>query len=521
MNSLVKSIMVTTLSAVVMLPTTSLAQEDAKQGIDSNSMKNEMVEEASKDVDLNVIDEREIIVKPKAQHSVSLAKYDVQKKKTEPELADLGLSVVKVSPSKSYEATLHELQRDKAIEYAEPNYVRKEAGGVAARVNDPNFYRQYDLKQINWSSRYVPKSKPITVAVLDCGVIRNHPDLKGKILKGKDYIGTEMTCGHGTRVSGVIAATYNNGIGLSGMNNNVRILPIRASQATSFRSTTIAAGVRYAVKHGAKIINMSFAERKFSRTEADALSYAYNKGVILIASAGNHPNRPVEYPAAYPEVIAVAATQKGSKLSRSTHGKAIDLAAPGKDIFLTDKDRGYAVSSGTSYSAPLTSGLASILLSRHPSLTPPEVEYLMEKGGYIPKAYRTKSGLTHTYGYGEIDVAKAIKAKLPASLSNDVGDSKKRSKEIQLNTTYRNKYDLPGDHDVYKLKLPTSQKVKIEVSQASVMDPVINVNGKIYDRRGPGRNEVARLSLKAGTNYITITEGNSHWSPKSYTLTVK
>ncbi|EIT86732.1 peptidase S8 and S53 subtilisin kexin sedolisin [Fictibacillus macauensis ZFHKF-1] len=481
------------------------------------SLQPHLFKKATKSIDMDLVADREIIVKVKKGKHVSFKRYGVKEQSHSPELNKIGIRIVRVSKHKNYEKTLRALQKDRAVVYAEPNYIRR--ASEETQPNDPLYKDQYALSQIKWSPTLVPESmSPVTVAVIDCGVDGSHPELAGKVLEGKDFIGTKLSNAHGTRVSGVIAATYNNKLGISGMNNNVRILPVRIGEAYTFETAEVAAGIMYAADHGANIINMSFAERKMNETEYDAILYAYQKGITLIAASGNYADRPVEYPAAYPEVIAVAATQKGSELSEATtKGKEIDLAAPGKKILLTTMGGGYATSSGTSYSSPTVAGLASMLLSKQQQLTPSEVEYLMEKGAYTPAAYQTSTGLTPTYGYGEINVPDTMNAQLP-SLSDDVPSSPEQAQELTLGRPFRNKFDLPNDRDVYRLDVPKRKTVKIEVFPVPGMDPVLEIDGITYQASGSNESEVAEISLEAGKHTITVKENNGHWSEKKYMI---
>ncbi|EIT84356.1 peptidase S8 and S53 subtilisin kexin sedolisin [Fictibacillus macauensis ZFHKF-1] len=484
-------------------------------------MPENVFKETNEAVPMNLVLKREIIVRVKDHHSFSFSSYGLQEKRQPKELAKTNVRIASVPAKTNFQKTVNALQKNDAIQYAEPNYIRKKT--ETASANDALFAKQYALKRLNWSPSFAKSTRtPVTVAILDCGVRADHPDMKGKVIEGVDYKKAKKFGVHGTRVAGVIAATINNKIGISGINDNVRIMPVRLGDNEVFDSNMIAAGIHYAVDHGAKIINMSFAERVVSKTEYDAILYAYRKGVTVVAASGNEYPQEVKYPAAYPEVIAASATNNRSEpASFTTRGKEIDLAAPGVDIWTTDHGKGndYAVSSGTSYSSPMIAGLASLLIGRNPSLTPPQVEYLMEKSAYTPKAHRNSEHYTHEYGYGEIDIGPAMSATLP-SFADDVSDTQAQAKAIKVGQSYTSKYDLPSDRDTYKLQLTGAKAVHIDVSAVKAIDPVIEVNGKKYDVRGPGRNEMVDVTLKSGTNYITIYENNSHWSESPYTLSI-
>jgi subtilisin family serine protease len=189
----------------------------------------------------------------------------------------------------------------------------------------------------------------------------------------------EDEMGHGTSVSGIIAATADNGIGIAGVAPGCRVMVLRAFDARGYGAESdVSRALAYAVANGAHVINMSFGDVVYSRVLRDVIRYAYARGVVMVASAGNSQSAELHYPSAYSETISVSATTSGDNLAGfSNFGQTIDLAAPGADIVTTDLDGRYSSFYGTSASAPFVSAVAALLLSRDDRLTPEEVRGIL------------------------------------------------------------------------------------------------------------------------------------------------
>ena len=280
----------------------------------------------------------------------------------------------------------------------------------AATPNDPSLNKQYAVENMELIKAWdiATGSDQVVVAVIDSGIDSTHEDLKNNIWtnpfeipsNGIDddnngYIDdisgwnfqdsnndTSDYMGHGNIVAGVIAAEGNNGLGVAGVSWNAKLMPLRIYQKEDPDENQIASAIRYAVDNGAQVINGSLAGRTYSQKVFDALSYANEKGVLYVGSAGNYGTdndaTPV-YPASYdlPNVISVAATDENDDLatfqfgSSSCYGETtVHVAAPGKNIYSTGTlsafggDTTYSSNSGTSLSAPQVSGLAALLLAQ-------------------------------------------------------------------------------------------------------------------------------------------------------------
>lgn len=350
------------------------------------------------------------------------------------------------------------------------NYCRDEQ----ASANDPYFAGAGSWEQTyddQWAIKRVglkdgagsawdmlgPDPQPVTIAVIDTGLDWNHLDFSwsniwtngGEIPDNgidddgngfvDDIIGWNFYDqsnnpwdhnGHGTIVSGIIAADHNNGIGIAGINPHARIMVLRALNSFGHsRASYLAAAIVYAADNGARIINMSVGGKETTDIETEAVEYARKKGVLIIAASGNEGINVDEWGiAGLDNVITVAATGMDDKRTIfSNWGRAVDIAAPGMDILSlrarrTDTmldipgvkyvagaayvgiDKRYYRASGTSFSAPIVAGVASLLLSKDPSLTPDEVRrMLLNSARDIDIA-----GVDQYSGYGLVDARAAL-----------------------------------------------------------------------------------------------------------------
>ncbi|EMY34119.1 peptidase S8/S53 subtilisin kexin sedolisin [Arthrobacter crystallopoietes BAB-32] len=226
----------------------------------------------------------------------------------------------------------------------------------------------------------------IKVAVLDSGIASDNPDITPKVVARANFsngVAGEDNYGHGTHVAGIVAAAHNTE-GVAGVCPDCTILDGKVLNDSGVSSTSgIANALNWAVNNGAKVINMSIGQRTSSRTLETAVNNAWNKGAVLVAAAGNTGSQSKIYPAAYPNVIAVAATDNNdAKASFSTYGaKWVDVAAPGVNVYSTfpnhdfvlakqyNRSWGYDVGNGTSMSSPIVAGAAALAWSSHPGAT--------------------------------------------------------------------------------------------------------------------------------------------------------
>ncbi|MER6333600.1 type VII secretion-associated serine protease mycosin [Streptomyces sp. NPDC014983] len=275
------------------------------------------------------------------------------------------------------------------------------------------------------------KGQGVTVAVLDTGVQEDHPDLVGNVLPAKDMIGFgarpgDRTWGrHGTAMAGIIAG-HGHGPGGSdgvmGVAPEARILPVRViledsdparARARTTRGTALADGIRWAADHGADVINLSLGDDSASAHpeagEDEAVQYALKKGVVVVASAGNGGDKGdhVSYPAAYPGVlVATAVDRYGTRASFSTRRWYAAVSAPGVDVVIADPDHKYYEGWGTSAASAFVSGVAALIKSAHPGLSPARIKTLLEDTADDPPA----GGRDDSRGFGTVDPVAALKA---------------------------------------------------------------------------------------------------------------
>lgn len=296
--------------------------------------------------------------------------------------------------------------------------------------NDPLFWKQWGIQKIEildaWS--YTQGSSDIVIAVIDSGVDYTHVDLgSGKTLTDNDmdYVNDNDDAmddnGHGTHVAGIIAANTNNGQGIAGICPQCRILPLKTLNA-ALRSfpADVASAIRYATDQGAKVINLSQGSDSCNPEEAEAVNYAYERNVVLVAAAGNAcPVRvalgqetfTVAYPAQFERVIAVGATNLfDQRYIESKYGPELDISAPGEvaggivGILSTDLGGGYVRRDGTSFASPMAAGVAGLLLSQNPSLTPAQVKRILE----LSADDIGSPGWDKETGWGRLNARKAL-----------------------------------------------------------------------------------------------------------------
>jgi thermitase len=259
-------------------------------------------------------------------------------------------------------------KRNASVQYAEPEYV---ASAVAA-PNDPYFTGgfQWNLAKVQASSAWdvTTGSPSVVVAILDTGVDLSHPDLQGKVVASVNFTDSSTASdvnGHGTHVAGIVGAATNNGQGVAGLGYNTSVMNVKVMGDNGTGSFfAVAQGVVWAADHGARVVNMSLGAEFGNATLEDAVNYAWGKGVVVVAAAGNGGSSTPFYPAAYANVIAVASTDMFDKLAPlSDYGDWVDVAAPGGNIYSTLPNNNYASLSGTSMASPHVAGLAGLVFA--------------------------------------------------------------------------------------------------------------------------------------------------------------
>ena len=306
------------------------------------------------------------------------------------------------------------------VVYAQPNYLFTHH----QVPNDPRYGDQSGLQTLGWEALYRSigsAKKQIIVAIIDSGVDYDHEDLRDNIwhnaaevngapgvddddngyvddVRGWDFTHAPGVPGlgdyldrdndpqdessHGTHAAGIVAAVRNNNAGIVGIAPDAQIMALRAGLSRLegggfLEEDDLAAAILYAVENGAHVINMSWGGPERTFFLGDAIQYAHAQGVVLVASAGNSGDE-MGYPAGNHHTIAVGATDHTDyRADFSSTGAVLDLVAPGVSVFSTRRNNSYARRSGTSFSAPHISGLAALILSRRPDLSPESVRGLL------------------------------------------------------------------------------------------------------------------------------------------------
>lgn len=336
-------------------------------------------------------------------------------------------------PKGQVDAILNEMKKDNLIEEAEPDYINQ----ASFVPNDPSLNFQWGLRNtgqtikgqkgtpdtdINAESAWdVTKGSGVKIAILDSGIDTDHPDFSSKIIAHKDFIGTGIDdqYGHGTHVAGIAAASTNNSIGISGTCPACGLIIGKVlNDNGSGPDSVIIQGIIWASDQGAKVINMSFTGAGNSTAKQDAIDYAWNKGAVLVAAAGNNSDTNKAYPAANNRVIAVAAIDNNDQIaSFSNYGTWVDVAAPGKAIYSSLPTHAYNMQlnspglllnydylNGTSMASPMVSGVVALIWTSSYGTSNAEV---------VQRLYSTADKISGTgiyWLYGRVNAGMAVSA---------------------------------------------------------------------------------------------------------------
>ncbi|MFB9414549.1 S8 family serine peptidase [Dactylosporangium matsuzakiense] len=456
-----------------------------------------------------------------------------------------GTRFVRVTGQAAAPDLLHALSQDPAVAAVSLDYKRR-----ASKVpNDPLYVSNqvaylHEIQLDSAWNRSIGSTDQV-IAVIDSGVDGTHPDLAGRVLAGYNAITNTGTAvgansddnGHGTMVSGVAAANTDNGIGIAGVAWNARVMPVKVlDSAGTGNDSDIAEGITWAADHGAKIINLSLGGPGDSAVLHDAVTYATNKGAILVVAAGNTGDGTVQYPAAYPEVLAVAATDSSARISDfSTRGDWVDVAAPGFRIVSTGPNHNYYFASGTSFAAPMVSGVAALMRANNPALTPAQLTATIRA-----KAQEAgPRGLDPYYGTGVLDASASVGGVIHGGSfpvfplgANEPNDVPARATAFTNSVT--GTIAVEGDVDWYRFDNATARSVAVRVTPPAYdsawsrnLDPVVEVYDQdlrlvgAADDGAAGDPENVNLSLGVGAYYVAVRNYNGSADDfRTYTLAV-
>lgn len=355
----------------------------------------------------------QILVKPKARladadFSKRLVAHGAAYRKT---LQHMNVSVLNV-PENQIEAVLNALRNDPEIEFAERDGVARAAflPNDAYVASGDEWHLQRIQAPQAWD--YSAGAPGTIIAILDSGINSAHPDLAGRVLPGYDFVSNDSDpaddFGHGTAVAGTAVAAGNNNIGVAGVAFSCVVLPVKVVDSSGFASySCVAQGIKYAVDHGARIINLSIAGDTPSSTLQSAIDYAWSNNVVVVAAAGNNGNSTPHYPAACTHVVGVSATEPDDTLATfSSYGSFVELSAPGDNIWTTQRDLAnpYGAWRGTSFASPIVAGTAALIATANPTLSNTQIVSLLEMGaddlgmvGYDP-----------SFGFGRVNASHSV-----------------------------------------------------------------------------------------------------------------
>jgi len=358
-----------------------------------------------------------------------------------------------VKTEKIQESKFREIQRKGKILHFQKNNILK----INSIPNDSLYHKQWYHRKIkakkSWQN-FVPQEK-IILTVIDTGIDYNHPDLINSLWTnntedlnnngildsldinnidddgngyvddvigwdftdaprfpdGGDYLDPdndpmdEFQNGHGTQITGIIAAEANNSIGISGVTPEISVMNLRAGTASGYlEEDDVAAAIIYAIENGSRVINMSFGDVVVSAFLKDVIQYAHSQDAVLVASSGNSGTNELHFPSGFAETISVGATDSLDALAGfSSWGQTLDLTAPGQEIISTKIGGGYNYSNGTSFSAPMVSAAAAFMLSNYPQFSNEQVRSILKSSADDLGT----SGWDVYYGSGRLNLYKS------------------------------------------------------------------------------------------------------------------
>lgn len=430
-----------------------------------------------------------------------------------PDLRTVVLSV----PLGAEQHVVDALQRSGKVEYAELD-------GLASATTTPNdtyWPQQWGLSKINaptaWNTTI--GSSSVIVADLDTGIDYSHPDLQGKSVPGYDFINNDSDPtddnGHGTGTAAIIAANSDNGIGITGLCWQCRLMPVKVlNSSASGTYSALANGITWATDHGARVINMSLGGTTASSSLQSAVQYAVDHGVVLVGASGNYGSTAPFYPAYYDGVISVAGTTSSDGLySWSDYGSWVSLAAPGCDY--TASLSGYTSSfCGTSASAPVVSGLAGLLAADTAAT-----------GAGITNAIESSSvPIGSQVAYGRVDAAAALSAlasapaPAPTTSPSPSPSPSPTPTAATSSATFTGSTTQKSLADSYSISTSTgSLTATVTFTRTSSMTVQLVANDGTVISQGSGASGLRlTASVQAGTYRVVVSAGGR----SNYTLVV-
>lgn len=470
------------------------------------------------------------------------------------DLSKDGTLVTVTVPTGDVAAAMSAINADSDVVSVESDF-RMHFTATNGYTNDPLGSSEWSLDQIGWRTSPFFTNVGV-IAFLDSGIDANHPDLAGSLPDGRPKVSAVWSTvsddpnvtdevGHGTATSSVAAAFTNNNEGIASIAPSAQIMMVKVGDTNGVYLSDAVQGLNWAVAHGARVVNISFASPFDSPALRRAVEIAINNGVTIIAAVGNEgcaaegEGNPIEYPAAYPHVIGVgASTKSGAIACFSNHGPEVDLAAPGADLPIAvpssraagtlHASSGYRNANGTSFSAPIVAGAVALLKSLHPDWTPAQLRIALQRHAID----------AHTPGYDPFSGAGILNlpdtladASVPASDTIEVNDDVYYAAThppllgnsfARASASMRGKLQRNDDPvDVYRIHVRRGQNVRAlvkRIGRGSITLTVykrgtqsVNLRPSLLKKfvaaNGRVRGKSLRASFKAnrsGIYYITV-----------------
>jgi thermitase len=443
--------------------------------------------------------------------------------------------VVELSGLMSVEQVRLMLKGNNEIEYAEFDHtgnaegfeVRGSVENTSMTPNDPSFSQQWGLQNTGQTVNGIPGtpggdigapsawdvttgSPNIIISILDSGIPLTHPEFSGRILAGYDYANNDNDAtddhGHGTNVASVSAAKGNNGSLVAGVNWNAKIIPVKILDATgSGLYSWWVSGITYAVDHGAKVLNMSVGGSSFNQALADAVTYAYSHGRIVVCCMMNNNNNATYYPAGFSNVIAVGAIN--NKMQRAvpfcwgggaSFGTHIDFTAPGEMILGLVYNNAGSTSywCGTSQATPMVAGVVSLMFSVDSTLTYTQIYNALKNSARDQVGPPTEDtpGFDNYFGWGLINARGAI---------NLVNGIQQISSEIPKKFSLEQNYPNPFN-PVTNIRFGIAVKSHVRLSVSNSLGQVVNILADKELDAGTYNYDWDATNYSSGVYYYTI-----------------
>ncbi len=501
------------------------------------------------------------VAQPALPHVASLEAIGTSTGRNAKGVATSPWFVAELDGSVSAEEALESLSQHADVASVEPSYVRsmpqpfQSFSFGATQANDDYSYEQYalDIMRLHDAWNVQPGSTEVVVAIIDSGIQLDHPDLINQVWRnpteelngidddgngyvddafGYNFVGNNNNPGddngHGTHVAGIVAATRNNSLGITGA-ANVRVMACKVLSADGYgEDAGIIAAIHYAIDNGADVINMSLGGGMYNTAFDEACTRAYNNGILVVAATGNEYATQIGFPSSLNSVVAVGATDSNDQLGDfSNTGEGIEIVAPGVQVLSTYPGASYEYLDGTSMATPYVAGVAALLLSANPQM---DVQTLRSTlSSTADDLY--DAGYDTWTGYGRVNAYRALTETgtpvtpptnnpnpgTPVGNDDQFEPNNHSGQAAQIST---GQYDLAGyDEDWFAVNASGQLSASLSGPEGDLDLYIFDTNGQILAASEEyGSYEQVSVQVSAGTYYIAVGPYQNQGS--TYTLTV-